>query len=58
MGGNYDDILNMCYWDYLTILDSVKRQNNEASGKPFVLNNGELPESSKHMIEKRKKRYG
>lgn len=55
IGGNYQDILQMCYWDYLTILQTIRRQAAEAKGEPFLLVQGELPEHSKAMIERRKK---
>jgi hypothetical protein len=48
--GGYEDILAMCYWDFLSILDSIKIRNKRMKGEP--LTKSELPKSNKDMIER------
>lgn len=50
--GNYDEILNMSYWRFKGILDTLEKINAISSGKPYLIK--KLPRSSKDMIEKRK----
>jgi len=54
--GNYADILAMCYWDFLSILNSAKLRNGRLSHKPVVHNR--VPQSNKDMIQRMKDIYG
>ena len=46
----------MCYWDFLSVLDSAKLRNDRISGKPVV--HEEVPQSNKDMIKRMKDIYG
>lgn len=56
VGGKYEDLLSMCYWDFLNILDTRKELNLRRSGKPIVKN--KVPQSNKDMIQRMKDTYG
>jgi len=53
VGGNFDDILQMGYWRFLSILKSLHKINTIKSGEPWIEEG--IPQSSKDMIELRKK---
>ena len=42
----------MCYWDYITILDTMKLKNQRASGKEVI--HDKVPQSNKDMIQREK----
>jgi hypothetical protein len=46
----------MCYWDYLTILETIKRRNAQRKGESFIIKG--LPEHSKDMIKRKKELNG
>jgi hypothetical protein len=56
IGGSYNEFCSMCYWDYLTLIETIKRKNAAAKGESFVIKG--LPEHSKDMIKRRKDMYG
>lgn len=52
VGGNFQEILHMDYWRFISILRSLNKINSIKSGKPYVEEG--IPQSSKDMISKRK----
>jgi len=52
VGGNFQEILYMNYWRFLSILKSLNKINSIKSGKPYVEQG--ISQSSKDMISKRK----
>jgi hypothetical protein len=50
--GNYADILQICYWDFLSILESARIRNAKLSGSPVTKK--EVPQSNKDMITRLK----
>lgn len=46
------EILNMNYWRFQGIIETLKKKKAIESGKPYIEKG--LPQSSKDMIEKRK----
>ena len=51
VGGNFQEILHMDYWRFMSILKSLNKINSIKSGKPYVEQG--IPQSSKDMISKR-----
>jgi len=49
--GNMEEILNMNYWRFKSILITLEKKTCLESGKPYIEHG--LPQSSKDMIEKR-----
>jgi hypothetical protein len=52
--GNLKEILGMGYWRFVAIAKVAHKIHQIESGKPFIEEDGKLPESVKDMIEKRK----
>jgi hypothetical protein len=52
--GNINELLNMSYWRFIAITKVAHKINKIKSGKPFIEEDGKLPESVKDMIERRK----
>ena len=52
VGGNFENILHMDYWRFISILKSLNKLNHIKSGKPYT--EAGIPRSSKDMISKRK----
>ena len=52
VGGNFNDILHMDYWRFISIIKSLNKKNALKSGKPYT--EAGIPQSSKDMISKRK----
>lgn len=50
--GDYQGIISMCYWDYLSILNTMKLKNQRASGEEII--HEKVPESNKDMIKRLK----
>lgn len=48
-----DEILNMNYWRFRGVLFTLEKLNRVKSGKPYIEKG--LPQSTKDMIERRKK---
>lgn len=44
--------MNLCYWDFLSILNSAKIRNDKISGKPTITEG--VPRSNKDMIQRLK----
>ena len=42
----------MCYWNYLSVLSTMKLKNQRASGKEII--HEKVPESNKDMIKRLK----
>jgi len=51
--GNLKEILSMNYWRFLSVLKTAHKINQIESGHPYI-EEGELPQSTKDMIERRK----
>jgi len=51
--GNMEEILNMNYWRFKSVLKTLEKKMCFESGKSYIEHG--LPQSSKDMIEKRKK---
>lgn len=51
--GGMSDLLNMCYWDFWGVVNSMVLQSKRNSGE--VITRTELKPSQKQMIEERKK---
>lgn len=51
-GSNYEDLLNMNYWRFRSVMDTLHKRNTVKSGKVWVEN--KVPQSSKDMIARRK----
>lgn len=45
----------MCYWDYISIMNSLKLKNDRAMGKAIVRS---VPQSNKDMIQREKELHG
>jgi hypothetical protein len=45
----------MSYWRFIAITKVAHKINQIESGKPFIEEDGKLPESVKDMIKRRKK---
>jgi len=53
--GNLKEILEMSYWRFIAIAKVAHKVHQIESGKPFIEEDGKLPESVKDMIKRRKK---
>ena len=53
--GGYNEILNMCYWDFISILETAKIKAQREAGKPVI--HEEVPQSNKDLINKWKEVY-
>jgi len=51
--GGLDEILSMNYWRFKSIIATLQKKRKIESGKPYIEKG--LPQSSKDMIERRKK---
>ena len=52
VGGNFQEILHMDYWRFISILKSLNKMNSIKSGKSYTETG--VPQSSKDLIERRK----
>jgi len=52
VGGNFQEILHMDYWRFISILKSLNKINCAKSGKPYTEQG--LPQSNKDLISRRK----
>jgi len=52
VGGNFQEILHMDYWRFISVIKSLNKINSIKSGKPYTEIG--IPQSSKDLIERRK----
>ena len=50
--GGYEEIQKMCYWDFLSIIETLNINNKRSSGKTVTHN--KIPQSSQDMINRAK----
>lgn len=55
VGGNFQEILHMDYWRFMSLIKSLNKINSIKNGKPYIEQG--IPRSSKDMISRRKKQW-
>ena len=51
--GGYEEILHMCYWDFISIIETLNNNKKRSSGKRVT--HDKIPQSSQDMIDRSKK---
>jgi len=51
--GGYEEIQKMCYWDFISIIETLNVNNKRASGK--TITHSKVPKSAQDMINRSKK---